>query len=83
MLNPIIFSLPIFGFLALSSAAEQKILSNNGDNPLDTKFSKMVNETLNMFHVPGISIAVVDGDDMWAEVSWIVYLPNFCKTLCA
>ncbi len=37
--------------------------------PFDAKFAKLVKETLDKWHVPGISIAVVDGDDMWAEVT--------------
>lgn len=72
MFSPIVFSLPILSFFALSSAAEQKILSNDGSNPLNAEFTKIVNETLNVFHVPGISIGVVDGDEMWAEVSPIL-----------
>jgi len=37
--------------------------------PFDARFAKLVKETLDKWHVPGISIAVVDGDDMWAEVN--------------
>lgn len=61
--------LPILGVICLCSATRQKILTNHGNNPLNTEFSKIVNQTLDMWHVPGVSIGVVDGDDMWAEVS--------------
>ncbi|OOF96712.1 hypothetical protein ASPCADRAFT_514954 [Aspergillus carbonarius ITEM 5010] len=36
-------------------------------NPLDERFKNLVHETLNQWHVPGISIAVVDGDHTWAQ----------------
>ncbi|PWY87986.1 beta-lactamase/transpeptidase-like protein [Aspergillus sclerotioniger CBS 115572] len=36
-------------------------------NPLDESFKNLVHETLTQWHVPGISIAVVDGDNTWAE----------------
>ena len=36
-------------------------------NPLDEDFKGLVEQTLEEFHVPGISVAVVDGDATWAE----------------
>lgn len=38
------------------------------DGPLDRKFGMLVKETLDFWHVPGVSIAVVDGDYTWAKV---------------
>jgi CubicO group peptidase (beta-lactamase class C family) len=36
--------------------------------PLDANFDKLVDETLKDWHVPGISVAVVDGDSTWTKV---------------
>ena len=44
-------------------------------NPLDERFETLVQETLNYWHVPGISIAVVDGDNTWAKAG-VSYIPN-------
>jgi hypothetical protein len=54
---------PTFG------AEQQHVLKDKPTSPLDDKFAKLVNETLHFWHVPGISIAVVDGENTWAEVS--------------
>lgn len=40
---------------------------------LDERFEKLVQETLNRWHVPGVSVAVVDGDNTWAKVSSIIF----------
>ncbi|KAI0174998.1 putative penicillin-binding protein [Pestalotiopsis sp. NC0098] len=50
------------------AAAQQKILSSSSDkgSPLDSAFEKLVLETLDEWHVPGLSIAVVNGDETWA-----------------
>lgn len=38
-------------------------------NPLNNKeFEDLVDFSLEQWNVPGLSIAVVDGDDIWAEV---------------
>jgi hypothetical protein len=59
------------GILTVSSATRQGVLKSNGNgnNPFNAEFSKIVNDTLEALHVPGVSVAVVDGDEMWAEVS--------------
>ncbi|KAI2838440.1 hypothetical protein CBS147343_9092 [Aspergillus niger] len=44
-------------------------------NPLDERFETLVQETLNYWHVPGISIAVVDGDNTWAKAG-VPYISN-------
>lgn len=33
------------------------------------KYDKLINESLERWHVPGISIAVVDGDSTYSKVS--------------
>jgi len=45
-----------------------KQVPDSTDGPLDERFAKLVKETLELWHLPGISIAVVDGDKTWAEV---------------
>jgi CubicO group peptidase (beta-lactamase class C family) len=37
-------------------------------NQLDERFEKLVQESLERWHVPGVSVAVVDGDNTWAMV---------------
>ena len=58
-----------FPFLQLVSfsAAKQHVLKED-TGPFTSKFGQLANETLEIFHVPGVSIAVVDGDNVWAEV---------------
>ncbi|RYP50402.1 hypothetical protein DL768_004077 [Monosporascus sp. mg162] len=36
-------------------------------NPLDESFKKLVGKALEEWHVPGLSIAVIEGDETWAE----------------
>jgi hypothetical protein len=46
-------------------------------SPLNEEFEQLAQATLEKWHVPGISVAVVDGDYTWAEVSLsIMYLSN-------
>jgi hypothetical protein len=61
--------LPLLQHITLSFASSQQVLKNDNTGPFTSEFGQLVNETLNLFHVPGISIAVVDGDKVWAEVS--------------
>jgi hypothetical protein len=69
MFAKLVSLLPVLGFSSVSFAAQQEILKSDGNNPLNANFSKIVKESLEIFHVPGISIAVIDGEDVWAEVS--------------
>jgi hypothetical protein len=66
------------GILAVSSATRQSILNSNGNgnNPFNAEFSKIASDTLEALHVPGVSVAVVDGDEMWAEVSGKCFDPS-------
>ena len=53
---------------ASSEAAAQKTLPLGARrNPLDDDFKRLVEHAMEEFHVPGISVAVVDGDATWAE----------------
>lgn len=54
------FQLRIFG--------NKNKASKNG--PFDEGFDKLVNKTLELWKVPGLAIAVVDGDDTWAQVGF-------------
>ena len=47
---------------------EQEPLQSTAAGPLDAKFASLVNETLHSWHVPGLAIAVIDGDNVWAKV---------------
>lgn len=51
----------------------QKPLQSNLAGPLNANFASLVNETLHLWHVPGFSIAVIDGDDVWVEVRSIFH----------
>lgn len=46
-------------------------------SPLNAEFEKFVHETLQKWHVPGMAIAVVDGEHTWAEV-----FTNFYQLSC-
>lgn len=61
--------LPLLQFFPFGSAAEQKLLKDGKSSPFDKKFEKLVYETLELWHVPGVAIGVVDGDLEWSEVS--------------
>jgi hypothetical protein len=39
----------------------------------EESFANLVQQTLNRWHVPGMAIAVVDGDHTWAEVRDSLY----------
>lgn len=42
------------------------------NNPLDDKFGEFVQAALDRWHVPGMAVSVVDGDDTWAEVRSLI-----------
>jgi hypothetical protein len=43
-------------------------VQHEDDGPLDRNFEKLANETLELWHVPGVSVAVVDGENTWTKV---------------
>jgi CubicO group peptidase (beta-lactamase class C family) len=54
----------------LIKSTEPSIMAPNSENgPLDKKFERLVKETLDTWHVPGVSVAVVDGENTYARVS--------------
>jgi hypothetical protein len=60
-------------------AAEQTILAQLKESPFDTKFSDLVKETLDLWHVPGVAIGVVDDDSVWNEVSLVHSSPKMLR----
>ncbi|KAK8084619.1 hypothetical protein PG997_005890 [Apiospora hydei] len=53
--------------LCPGSLASQKVLTGgHSQNPLDDAFERFALETLGKFHVPGLAIAIVDGENTWA-----------------
>jgi hypothetical protein len=48
--------------------ATQKVLQDER-NPLNEEFKKYVLSALEDWHVPGLAIAVVDGEHTWSAVS--------------
>ncbi|KAE8450774.1 hypothetical protein EG329_005687 [Mollisiaceae sp. DMI_Dod_QoI] len=54
--------------------------TNDEDGPLDTKFGKFVTETLELWHVPGVSVAVVDGETTYAKGYGIASIPDVPMT---
>lgn len=67
--------LRLFVFLALMLipkgwASQQKVLLQSDSNPFTREFEKLANETLAHWHVPGLSIGIVDGENEWSAVSF-------------
>ena len=44
-------------------------MQSDESGPLDRKFDQLVKETLELWHVPGVSVAVVEGENTWAKVT--------------
>lgn len=44
-------------------------------SPFTKEFGEHVGELLKKWHVPGVAVGIVDGDDIWTEVRrWAHYL---------
>lgn len=54
-------------FLAFSGAS-QIPLTAPGASPFTPDFDKLVADTLDHWHTPGISVAVIDGDKTFSKV---------------
>lgn len=57
----------LFGYTALSEAL-QFPLSRPDTSPFNANFDTLVAETLAHWHTPGISVAVIDGDQTFSKV---------------
>lgn len=74
-----VLGLGLLASAALAQQQGQKVLSapagSGGDEkegatrPFDSDFEAFAKEALDRWHVPGVAVAVVDGEDIWAEVS--------------
>lgn len=59
---------------ALAAEAAQRPLqggvgtSKKGESPFTDEYAKHVDRLLERWHVPGMAVGVVDGDDIWTEV---------------
>ena len=51
-----------------SMATQEAESETKNVNPLNEEFQKLANEVLEEYHVPGLSIAVIDGDQIYTEV---------------
>ncbi|KAI1458097.1 beta-lactamase/transpeptidase-like protein [Annulohypoxylon moriforme] len=65
------------------SVPEQKVMGGSGNgkggggnNPLDNDFAAFARAALERWHVPGIAVAVVDGEDTWVEGYGISSFPS-------
>lgn len=48
--------------------------AQDSNNPLTSDFAEFARTTLEAWKVPGLSIAVIDGDKIFAEVCLFIYL---------
>ncbi len=55
-------------FLYRISTALQFPLTQKSASPLDGDFNDLVQRTMNYWHVPGLSIAVIDGNGTYSQV---------------
>jgi len=56
------------------------MVSNTEDGSLGKRFGKLVKETLEIWHVPGVSVAVVDGDKTYAQGYGTASVPTIPMT---
>jgi CubicO group peptidase (beta-lactamase class C family) len=67
---------------AVNARNEQKPIASQehttGGNPLTSEFAKLVLEGLDEWKVPGVAVAVIDGDEVYAEVSVAYYTHVQC-----
>lgn len=54
-----------------------------GKNPLTRDFRRKVVRWLGRWHVPGLAVGVVDGEDIWTQVSWLTGLFGRASRLCS
>ncbi|KAM5529942.1 penicillin-binding protein [Fusarium oxysporum f. sp. phaseoli] len=64
------------GFTLMDATAQANDRSSVGKTPLTEDFASFVTEILDKWKVPGLSIAVIDGDQVFAEGYGFATLPN-------
>lgn len=52
-----------------TASATQKVLGGVKENPLNSEIHELVIDALHEWHIPGLSIAVIDGKNTWTAVS--------------
>lgn len=75
------FTISALAFLALQLSQacsnphlDQQIPLQEGEvSPFSPAFNELVSQNLDYWHVPGISIAVVNGDETFSKVCFITY----------
>lgn len=72
---PLVASVLGLAAVCVSATAQQKPLldrpgvNSGSSNPFTDEFADFAKKTINRWKVPGLSIAVIDGEDVYAEVS--------------
>ena len=51
-----------------SSAAKQVPLGEESPSPLNPGFDDLVSHTLDKWRIPGLAIAIIDGDETYSKV---------------
>lgn len=63
-----------------NARSDQKPISEHGSDasgsPLTSEFGSFVLEQLEKWRVPGVAVAVIDGDDVYAEVRGLSHLAS-------
>lgn len=62
-----IFSLSLASVFARGNRLQEPLLDSRS-NPFSPELDALVEETLDHFHVAGLSIAVIDGNETFAKV---------------
>ncbi|KAM3474173.1 hypothetical protein MY5147_004407 [Beauveria neobassiana] len=67
---------------AQRSDSQKPIIQKHQDllNPLNDTFAKVVQESLDVWHVPGIAVGVIDGDHIYTEGYGYATLPDVRAT---
>ncbi|KAJ0131992.1 hypothetical protein HZ326_24928, partial [Fusarium oxysporum f. sp. albedinis] len=68
------------GFTLMDATAQANDRSSVGKTPLTEDFASFVTEILDKWKVPGLSIAVIDGDQVFAEGYGFATLPDELAT---
>lgn len=57
---------------AKGSDSQKPIVQKHGSsgNPLNGDIAKFIQESLDVWHVPGMAVGVIDGDHIYTEVSY-------------
>ncbi|KAH8598835.1 putative penicillin-binding protein [Bisporella sp. PMI_857] len=62
--------------LVVGSALAEQVVFGGPVNPLDDEFAKFVDEALEDWHVPGVAVGVIDGDEVFTQGYGIARFPD-------